>query len=126
MAIETVFISFIVPIRIIEEKYLRGWTKCLEDHAELIGGRVWYDDYLFHDGAMSPADMGKIVEKWAAMGFDCYDEIDGQKYWKDVCVYEGMFGGATLPCNWLEADADNNYVSLKGAPVCKLVGPSTK
>ena len=120
----TQFINFIVPIKIIEEKYPGGWTKCLEDHANLIGGRVWYDNHLFHDGAMNPKDIGSLVEEWTAMGFECTGEKDGQKYWKDGCVYEAMFGGPTLPCNWIESDATNSYVSLKGAPVCKLAGPT--
>ncbi len=123
MAIMTQFINFIVPIKIIEQKYPGGWNQCLKDHANLIGGRVWYDDHLFHDGAMNPMDIGSLVEEWTQMGFECISEKDGQKYWKDVCVYEAMFGGATLPCDWIETDKTNRYVSLKGAPVCELAGP---
>lgn len=123
MAIMTEFINFIVPIKIIEEKYPGGWNQCLEDHAELIGGRVWYDDHLFHDGTMNPADIGSLVERWTAMGFECVGEKNGKKYWKDACVYEGMFGGATLPCDWIETDEITKHVSLKGAPVCALAGP---
>jgi hypothetical protein len=123
MAIMTEFINFIVPIKIIEKKYPGGWNQCLEDHAELIGGRVWYDDHLFHDGAMNPTDIGSLVERWTAMGFECVGEKNGKKYWKDACVYEGMFGGATLPCDWIEADEATRHVSLKGAPACAIAGP---
>ncbi len=124
MAIMTEFISFIVPIKIIEEKYPGGWTQCLEDYAGLIGGRIWYDDHLFHDGAMNPLDMEKIVENWTAMGFECVGEKDGEKYWKDACVYEAMFDGAILPCDWIETDHTGRYVALKDAPVCELAGPT--
>lgn len=123
MAIMTEFINFIVPIKVIEEKYPGGWTQCLEDHAELIGGRVWYDDHLFHDGAMNPMDIESLINEWSSRGFECIGEKDGKQYWKDVCVYEGMFGGATLPCEWLQADS-RNCVSLKGAPICSLAGPN--
>ncbi len=70
MAIMTEFINFIVPIKIIQKKILRGWAQCLEDHPELIGGRVWYDDHLFHDGAMNPIDISTIVESWTAMALE--------------------------------------------------------
>lgn len=124
MAIATNFIDFIVPKRVIEEKYPGGWAQCLQDHAKLIGGRVWYDDHLFRDGAMNPADIGALIEEWTAKGFECISEKDGKRYWKDVCVYEGMFGGATLPCDWLGDDQKNRSVFLKGAPLCELSGPN--
>jgi hypothetical protein len=123
MAIMTEFINLIVPRIIIEQKYPGGWAQWLEAHAELIGGRVCYDDHLFHDGAMNPMDIGTIVESWTAMGFECVDEKDGQKYWTEACVYEPIFGSATLPCDWIETDKTNRFVSLKGAPVCELAGP---
>lgn len=123
MAIMTEFINFIVPKKIIEKKYPGGWSQCLKDHAELIGGRVWYDDYLFHDGAMNPMDMKSLVEKWEQMGFTLFVEKDGKRYWEDVCVYEGMLGGATMLCEWLEEDRKSRTVSLRGVPKCDLAGP---
>ena len=62
MAIATEFIDFIVPIHIIQEKYFGGWERCLEDHKELIGGRVWYDEHLFRDGAMGPQGIEALVD----------------------------------------------------------------
>ena len=101
MAIQTEFIDFIVSIHAIRAKYPGGWEACLKDHAALIGGRVWYDDYLFRDGAMSPHDIGMLVEEWTALGLVGRAQVDGQECWIDFCVYEAMFGGATLPCAWL-------------------------
>ena len=54
MGIRLEYLNFIVPIKKIEKIYPGGWTQCLRDHFELIGGRVWYDDHLFRDGAMDP------------------------------------------------------------------------
>lgn len=122
MAIMTEFINLIVPIRKIEEKYPGGWAQCLKDHAESIGRRIWFDDHLFRDGAMNPMDMKALVEEWEEMGFTLYLEKDGRRYWEDVCVYEGMLGGATMPCNWLDEDRKRMTVSLKGAPECELIG----
>jgi hypothetical protein len=101
VAIQTEFIDFIVSIHAIRAKYPGGWEACLRDHAPLIGGRVWYDDYLFRDGAMSPHDIGMLVEEWTALGLVGRAQVDGQDCWVDFCVHEAMFGGATLPCAWL-------------------------
>ena len=57
MAVAQEYIDFFVPIGIIRQKYPGGWEQCLCDHQHLIGGRVWHDEHLFRDGAMSPADM---------------------------------------------------------------------
>lgn len=122
MAIRTEFINLIVPIKVIKDKYPGGWAQCLEDHAELIGGRVWYDDHLFRDGAMNSMDMKSLIEDWEEMGFTLFSEKDGKKCWEDVCVYEGMLGGATMTCNWLEEEGKRGIVRLKGAPECGLVG----
>jgi len=58
MAIELEFINFIVLIHLIAQKYQGGWQQCLLDHAELIGGRVWYDEHLFRDGAVGYRGAG--------------------------------------------------------------------
>ena len=101
MAIETEFIDFIVPIAIIRAKYPGGWERCLRRHAQLLGGRVWYDDYLFRDGAMNGSDIGSLVDQWSAMKFAPFEYINGVRHWADFCVHERMFGGSTQPCHWL-------------------------
>ena len=113
MAIELEFINLIVPRSIIEEKYPGGWEQCLADYEGVIGGRVWYDEYLFRDGAMNPRDITYLVEEWGNMGFHTHDGGDTPVKWVDVCVVEGMFGGATLPCDWIEVDRDGAYLKNK-------------
>jgi hypothetical protein len=113
MAVALEFIDFIVPRSAIEEKYPGGWEKCLKDHAELIGRRVWHDEHLFRDGAMNPRDIQILVEEWIDLGFEALVEIDGQKHWKDCCVVEHMFGGPTLPCDWIEINPIG-FATLKG------------
>ena len=124
MAITTEFIDFIVPIHIIRDKYPGGWEQCLEDHQHLIHGRVWFDAYLFRDGAMGPGDIENLVEHWSQLGFECYREIDGKRYWQDVCVHEAMFGGATMPCDWLGFDPKTRSVYLVGTELGELVYPN--
>ncbi|MGZ8217082.1 hypothetical protein [Methylomagnum sp.] len=122
MAIALEFIDFIVPVAVIREKYPGGWEQCLRDHAPLIGGRVWFDDYLFHDGTMSPMDIRLLVEQWASMGFEPMDSRDGVQVWKDVCVVEAMFGGPTLPCDWIEFDGRERIAYLKGTEPGPTIG----
>jgi hypothetical protein len=123
MAIATIFIDFIVPIKTIKDKYPGGWEQCLEDHYHLIGGRVWYDEHLFHDGAMNPTDIENLVSSWKSLGFNTHIEND-EGYpvkWIDVCVHEGMFGGSTLECDWLAYDESTGGVFLKGTDPGPLV-----
>jgi hypothetical protein len=61
MAIKLEFFDFIVPIKTIKKKYPGGWVQCLKDHDGDIGGRVWYDEHLFRDGAMSPNDIAYLL-----------------------------------------------------------------
>lgn len=112
MSIKIMFINFIVPIKTIKEKYLGGWEQCLLDHKELIGGRVYYDEHLFRDGAMNPMDMRNIIAKWGKLGFHIHD---GDK-WVDACVVEGIFGRPIFPCDWIGIDVDEDTVFLKREP----------
>lgn len=122
VAIKLEFIDFVVPIAVIRQKYPGGWDACLKDHANLIGTRVWYDEHLFRDGAMSPGDIGSLVEEWTELGFDTFGERDGNRYWKDVCVVESSFGGPTLPCVWLEYDDEQRIAYLAGHPAGQIIG----
>lgn len=122
MAISLEFIDFIVPISVIHEKYPGGWKQCLIDYEYGIGGRIWYDKYLFRDGAMAPHGIEILVNEWTAKGFEPYEEIDGKRHWKDFCVAEVMFGGSTLPCNWLEINSELGCAYLKGTELGEIAG----
>lgn len=122
MAIALEFIGFVIPVAIIRTKYPGGWEQCLIDHRNLIGGRVWYDEHLFRDGAMKPSDIGHLVDEWTELGFQLTETLDGQRIWKDACVVESMLGGPTLPCTWIEVDTENRFAFLKGQPPGEVVG----
>ena len=123
MAIKLQFYDFIVPIKTIKKKYPGGWKQCLKDHTNLIGGRVWYDEHLFRDGAMSPNDIAYLVEWWSDKGFYTHDEGDDPK-WLDVCVVQSIFGGATLPCDWIVVSG--RIASLKNETIGHVVGSDFK
>lgn len=122
MAVALEFIDFIVPIEVIRAKYPGGWEQCLKDHAGLIGERVWHDDHLFRDGAMSPAGIEALVKEWTEMGLAPMAIVDGKRIWNDCCVTEHMFGGPTLPCSWIEITEDGRAAFLKGTPPGPTVG----
>lgn len=113
MAVALEFIDFIVPIAVIREKYPGGWEQCLKDHECLLGGRVWHDEHLLRDGAMNPNSIKFLIEEWTELGFQPMEERDVDRRWKDICVVESMFGGPTLPCDWLAIGVDGCSAYLK-------------
>lgn len=122
MAVALEFIDFIVPISVIESKYPGGWKRCLEDHAPAPGRRVWHDEHLFRDGAMNPQDMGWLVEHWASLGIEPMTRRNGEMVWQDCCVLEGVFGGVTLPCEWIEVAEDGRSAWLRGQEPSDIIG----
>jgi hypothetical protein len=119
MAIQTEFIDFIVNISAIRAKYPGGWERCLQDHAPLLGGRVWHDQYLLRDGAMSPAGIAALVDEWTSLGLTGRAQVDGEMRWVDFCVHETMLGGPTLPCAWLVSTGPSSvaHIDDPGSPV---------
>ena len=127
MAVWLEFINLVIPIEVIKQKYPGGWDECLSDHANAIGKRVWYDQYLFRDGAMNPNDMGSLIEHWTLLGFTPHREVDGKLVeWVDMCVCEEMSGGATLKCDFLEYDSKNQSVYMKGTEPGEVAYPDKR
>jgi hypothetical protein len=126
MSIALEYIDFVVPIRVIHEKYPGGWAQCLRDHAKLVGGQVWYDEHLFRDGAMSPSDVEAIVSRWEGLGFEPFEQADGMRKWKDVCVVESLLGGPTLPCDWISIDKETRTAFLAGTEPGGVAGPGAR
>ena len=71
---------------------------------------------------MSSTDMDMLVDQWRKLGFDVKETVNGKETWKDVCVIELMFEGPTLPCNWIEVDAENRAAYFSGAEAGPIVG----
>ena len=53
------------------------------------------------------------------VGFDAYDEGERPK-WLDFCVVQSIFGGPTLPCDWIEVSGKT--ANLKNDTTDYLVG----
>lgn len=120
MSVALEFIDFVVRIDAIREKYPGGLEQCKEDHREAIGRRIWFDDHLWRDGAMNPNDIHGLVEHWESLGFQGNEVRDGVKHWKDFCVVEGIFGGVTLPCDWIVVE--DGFAYLKGTEPGAVAG----
>jgi hypothetical protein len=121
MAIALEFIDVVIPIAKIRDSYPGGWEQCLLDYATLLGRRVWYDQHLFRDGAMSPPDAKLLVEGWAVLGFELTETRRDGLYWKDLCVVDWHQDGPTLPCDWLSFDRASRTAHLSGADPGPLV-----
>ena len=121
MAIALQFINFLVRRADIAARYPGGWMQCLRDHAHLLDGRVYYDDHLFHDGAMGPDAIDRLLREWSARGFVPTITIDGCEVANDVCVID-VFGGKLWPCEWVTRPSP--FVAhLAGTEPGRLAGP---
>ena len=67
MAVALEFLNLVIPIEKIEQHYPGGWGRYLDDHKNLIGRRIWFDDYLLRDGAMNPKDMSDFIDEWVGL-----------------------------------------------------------
>lgn len=122
MAINLCFIDFIVPITKIREIYPGGWEKCIYDNRKSLGGPVYFDEHLFHTGAMDPADIEKLIERWSALGFEGTEVIDGKRVWKDFCVVESLLSYSAYACRWLIFKEYERYAYLAGTEPGTIVG----
>ena len=113
MSVYLEFINLVIPRDRIEAVYDGGWNEFASDNQTVFGRRIRFDDHLMRDGAMSPGDMGLLIDLWKDIGLSPFGEKDGQKFWKDCCVVGPMFG-ATLPCDWIEFTEDGRSAFLKG------------
>ena len=68
MAVALEFLNLVIPIEKIKQHYPGGWGRYLDDHNNLIGRRIWFDDYLLRDGAMNPKDMSDFIDEWVGFG----------------------------------------------------------
>jgi hypothetical protein len=121
LAVILEFFNLIVPIDVIKSKYPGGWEQCLKDHEHFIDKTVWYDDYLFRDGAMSGHDIGDMVDYWVQMGFEATEVRNGKTIWKDLCVIDELGGVAKYPCDWVSYEPVMRTAYLNGSTPNNLV-----
>ncbi len=122
MAIRLEYISVIVRRTTLARlPDLPAWMADLNPDGGICLAVCWYDAHLFREGAMNWSDAGDLIEAWRERGLTPTAHGPEGECWQDLCV--ALSGrGPTLPCEWLEYDAGNNSVWLRGAPPAALVG----
>lgn len=123
MAVALECINIIVPIWVIQRRYLGGWNQYRRDNEQIIGGRIWYDDHLVRDGALNTFDIEMLLAQLKQAGVKLHKRQRGELLWNECCVVSTL-GGPTLACDWLKMSNDGSSVHLKDQPAGRIVGPS--
>ena len=79
--------------------------------------------FCFHRHFLFPNDIGNLVEWWSNRVFQTHDEGEKPK-WIDFCVVQSIFGGPTMPCDWIEVRGRTAH--LKNESIGHLVGSECK
>ncbi|KPJ98524.1 MAG: hypothetical protein AMK71_11265 [Nitrospira bacterium SG8_35_4] len=122
MAIRLEYINLIIPIKNINLSYPGGFELFRAHHQNKFGEAFWHDAHLFRDGAMNAAEVESLVLFWQQKGLVPYDETDGVKKWRDMCIVESFCTEPTFPCEWLEVDQEDNCVFLRSRPKGRIIG----
>jgi len=119
MAIKLEFCNVVVPIEKIRQKL---GEEILTNRYSTNTDFCWHDGLLFREGCMNDYDLSDMLDYWEENGFDLIEIIDGQKYWKDVCVVNSGYG-PSYPCEWIEYDKGKNIAWLKSQEPGEAIGP---
>tara|TARA_Y100001970_G_C13913624_1_gene689781 strand:- start:111 stop:500 length:390 start_codon:yes stop_codon:yes gene_type:complete len=120
MSIWLNFINVVIPINVIEKKLDLDFDDFFEKYNK---GIKYHDDHLFSTGAMSPDHTESIVKYFESQGLTVLKTIENKEYFEDLCIVELLFGGPTRPCEWLEFDAQEKIVWLKGTDKGEMAVP---
>jgi hypothetical protein len=123
MAVKLEYINLIVPNATIGAVFVNeGGFEFYRRSYGVFRELVWYDEHICRvDGAMNWIDMEGIVDFWKERGLVGLVDSSTGKHWKDFCVATS-FHGPTYRCDWLDFDAVNNVVSMRGRPTGQVVG----
>ena len=123
MAIKLEFINLIVPNTTLDAVFAKeGGFEFFKQSYGTMRDMVWCDDYICRvDGAMNWGDVDDLVRRWEEHGIVGLADSDTGRRWMEFCV-AASFSGPTFRCDWLEFDALDNSVSMRGRPKGPLVG----
>lgn len=100
MAVPIEFISVVIPVRTIEERFHGGLVRF---HEVLGDGQT--DGKLVRLGGMSPMAVSWIVNDLERGGLKGIHVREGKETWLDFCVIDRC-KGPTLPCEWIRVDLE--------------------
>jgi len=122
MAVRCEYIDIIVPITNIDRVYLGGFAGFKREHESHFGHRLWHDLHLLRDGAFCQDDLTLRIAFWRDLGLEPGAEGEAGSVWRDLCVVKSIFGGPTLPCDWVVFDWSDRCCYLKGMPMRPIMG----
>ena len=122
MAIQLEFLSLIMPVSVLNEKYHGGLEAYLKEHSRSIGKALWHDNAVVRlTGAMDPEMIDIWIEKWTKLGFQPTEVVEGKTLWKDLCIVSsGGFSEHDSP--WLIVDGAERTAWFRGAGRGDVVG----
>jgi len=126
LAIRLQFINLVIPVATLDRALAAegGFAGFIAAQGSLLGEMIWHDAQLCRvDGAMNWGDVDAMVERWEAYGLQGLVGAAPHQWWKDFAVCASR-RGATFPCEWLQYDAEENCIYLKGKPKGVVAGPA--
>ncbi|MFA6427233.1 MAG: hypothetical protein WCW16_02175 [Candidatus Magasanikbacteria bacterium] len=126
MAIISTFYSILIPIENLRRVLSKEQLQEILPKRTCYGG-IWFDDYLYCEISMGPADNEAIVEFWKEKGLVPFETRDGKQYWNELCLIPSPDNQPTLPCDWVEIRYEDKHgycYNLRGKPQGEIVrGP---
>lgn len=122
VAIQLEFISVVLPIQTIEEKFPGGWKAFLDDNAKRIGKVMWCDSYLVRaTGCMSGDEADGLITRFTSLGFTATQSVENRTCWADFCVVN-VFGVNQYDCPWIIVGGAERVAWLRGREMGTIVG----
>ena len=115
LAVQIEFLNMIIPIAVIDKKYLGGWEQYRKDNGfSATESDDFSDGELHRLGAMDEFSLQLIVSEWKSRGLKGFVGSGEKKTWKDYCLFDSFTGPSH--CDWLSFDAKEGTVSWVSIP----------
>jgi hypothetical protein len=118
MSIGLQFLNLIIPIENIPD-----FNEMLVRSNTGIGKGIWYDEYLYREGAMGYGDIEHMLGQWQRRGLSGKAADRGGESWADLCVVAST-SGFEGRCDWLSYDPSRDCVSHANERHKKIVMPN--
>ena len=100
---------------------LPAFLQALNPAGGILFETCWYDPFLWCETAMNAGDADGIVSAWEQRGLTHHEARTARAAFLDICVAASGKGPLGV-CDWLEFDAGENAVCLRGAERGPVIG----
>ncbi|MGE3550961.1 MAG: YqiA/YcfP family alpha/beta fold hydrolase [Geobacter sp.] len=87
-------------------------ARFLDDQISNAFGCQRDEHLLVMPGGADPISLNLLLDYFKQQGLKLNKKLKGVQCWEDVCIIDSATG-PTLPCSWLEWDAERGTVALK-------------